>query len=104
MSRFVRSQWLILTGIVTTAASSQAQVWNSVPLAPPDSYVFTSPRTSVPILSHLHSSIFALTARYVADTNPKKINLGVGAYRDDNGKPWVLPVVKKASLSVARYP
>ncbi|KAI5452439.1 Aspartate aminotransferase, cytoplasmic [Naganishia albida] len=61
-----------------SSASSQAQVWNSVPLAPPD-------------------SIFALTARYVADTNPKKINLGVGAYRDDNGKPWVLPVVKKAS-------
>lgn len=48
-------------------------------------------------LSH-ERSIFALTARYVADTNPKKINLGVGAYRDNNGKPWVLPVVKKVCL------
>ncbi|KAJ9099812.1 hypothetical protein QFC21_003811 [Naganishia friedmannii] len=41
-----------------------------------------------------------MSSRYVADTNPKKINLGVGAYRDNNGKPWVLPVVKKASRKV----
>lgn len=27
------------------------------------------------------------------------MNLGVGAYRDDNGKPWVLPVVKKVRTS-----
>jgi len=43
------------------------------------------------------NSIFKLTAAYKADTYEKKINLGVGAYRDDNGKPWVLPVVKKVS-------
>jgi aspartate/tyrosine/aromatic aminotransferase len=40
-------------------------------------------------------SIFKLTAAYQADTFPQKINLGVGAYRDDDSKPWVLPVVKK---------
>ena len=40
-------------------------------------------------------SIFKLTAAYKADPYPNKVNLGVGAYRDDNGKPWVLPVVKK---------
>jgi len=40
-------------------------------------------------------SIFKLTAAYNADLHPKKINLGVGAYRDNDGKPWVLPVVKK---------
>lgn len=40
-------------------------------------------------------SIFELTAAYKADTFDKKVNLGVGAYRDNNGKPWVLPVVKK---------
>lgn len=28
-----------------------------------------------------------------------KVNLGIGAYRDDNGKPWVLPAVKKASYT-----
>ncbi len=43
------------------------------------------------------NSIFKLTAAYKADTYEKKVNLGVGAYRDDNGKPWVLPVVKKVS-------
>lgn len=40
-------------------------------------------------------SIFKLTAAFKADTFDKKVNLGVGAYRDDNGKPWVLPAVKK---------
>ncbi|KAF9333524.1 Aspartate aminotransferase, cytoplasmic [Linnemannia elongata] len=40
--------------------------------------------------------IFALTAAYKADTDPKKVNLGVGAYRTEEGKPWVLPVVHKA--------
>ncbi|KAF9354359.1 Aspartate aminotransferase, cytoplasmic [Mortierella sp. AD094] len=40
--------------------------------------------------------IFALTASHAADKFPKKVNLGVGAYRTEEGKPWVLPVVKKA--------
>ncbi|KAJ1552142.1 Aspartate aminotransferase, cytoplasmic [Cladochytrium tenue] len=40
--------------------------------------------------------VFALNDGYNADTDPKKINLGIGAYRDNNGKPWVLPVVQKA--------
>ena len=39
--------------------------------------------------------IFKLTASYKADSYPEKVNLGVGAYRDDDNKPWVLPVVKK---------
>merc|ERR1719400_2247679 len=34
------------------------------------------------------------------DTNPKKMNLGVGAYRDDNGQPYVLPSVTKAEQNV----
>lgn len=34
---------------------------------------------------------------YKKDPNPKKINLGAGAYRDDNGKPYVLPSVKKVN-------
>lgn len=45
-------------------------------------------------LSRIHS-IFKLTAAFKADSYPQKVNLGVGAYRDDNNKPWVLPVVKK---------
>ena len=45
------------------------------------------------------NSIFQLTAAYKQDTFPQKINLGVGAYRDDNSKPWVLPVIKKVCAS-----
>ena len=37
-----------------------------------------------------------MTASFKADSFPQKVNLGVGAYRDDDSKPWVLPVVKKA--------
>ncbi|SLM40748.1 aspartate aminotransferase [Lasallia pustulata] len=40
--------------------------------------------------------LFGLMAAYRKDTFDKKVDLGIGAYRDDNAKPWVLPVVKKA--------
>lgn len=40
-------------------------------------------------------AVFKLTADFNADQHPQKVNLGVGAYRTDEGKPWVLPVVKK---------
>lgn len=43
-------------------------------------------------------AIFALTASYKSDTFKDKVNLGVGAYRDDQGKPYVLPVVHKVYL------
>lgn len=39
--------------------------------------------------------LFGLMAAYRKDDFPKKVDLGIGAYRDDNAKPWVLPVVKK---------
>jgi aspartate aminotransferase len=45
-------------------------------------------------------TIFELTASYKADKDPKKINLGVGAYRDNQGNPWILPVVKKVSWAL----
>jgi aspartate aminotransferase len=34
-------------------------------------------------------------AAYRADKDPKKVDLGIGAYRDNNAVPWILPVVKK---------
>ncbi|RDW80717.1 aspartate aminotransferase-2 [Coleophoma crateriformis] len=40
--------------------------------------------------------LFGLMAAYRADPFDKKVDLGIGAYRDNNAKPWVLPVVKKA--------
>ncbi len=42
--------------------------------------------------------LFGLMAAYKKDTFDKKVDLGIGAYRDDNAKPWVLPVVKKVDL------
>ncbi|KAI0347998.1 PLP-dependent transferase [Trametopsis cervina] len=51
--------------------------WSAVPAGPPD-----------PILG--------VTEAFKADKDPRKINLGVGAYRDENGKPYVLTSVKKA--------
>ena len=36
-----------------------------------------------------------------ADTDPIKMNLGVGAYRDDNGKPVVLDCVREAERRIA---
>lgn len=42
--------------------------------------------------------ILGVSEAYKRDTNSKKMNLGVGAYRDDNGKPYVLPSIRKVSL------
>jgi aspartate aminotransferase len=42
-------------------------------------------------------AILGVTEAYKRDSNPNKINLGVGAYRDDAGKPYVLPCVTKVS-------
>ncbi|XP_022918905.1 aspartate aminotransferase, mitochondrial [Onthophagus taurus] len=51
--------------------------WANVAMGPPD-------------------AILGVTEAFKRDTNPKKVNLGVGAYRDDNGKPYVLSCVRKA--------
>merc|ERR1719158_1554816 len=51
--------------------------WASVPLAPLD-----------PILG--------MSQRFQADTDARKVNVSIGAYRTDEGKPLVLNCVKKA--------
>ncbi len=43
-------------------------------------------------------AILGVTEAYNRDKNPKKMNLGVGAYRDDNGKPFILPSVLKVCV------
>lgn len=48
--------------------------------------------------------VFQLTAQCREDPSDKKINLGVGAYRDDKGLPWVLPVVKSIEAQMAIDP
>lgn len=44
--------------------------------------------------------ILGLTTGFKNDKNPKKVNLGVGAYRDNDGKPYVFPVVRKAEKMI----
>lgn len=60
-----------------TACSRNGSWWSHVEMGPPD-------------------AILGVTEAFKKDTNPNKINLGVGAYRDDNGKPFILPSVKEA--------
>lgn len=42
--------------------------------------------------------MFGLSAAYRADSDPRKVDLGVGAYRHEDGKPWILPAVRKVSI------
>jgi aspartate aminotransferase, cytoplasmic len=39
--------------------------------------------------------MFGLVTAFRTDTSDKKVDLGIGAYRDNHAKPWILPVVKK---------
>nr|AIT70208.1 aspartate aminotransferase [Undaria pinnatifida] len=56
-------------------------LWSEMPMGPPD-----------PILG--------LTEAFNKDADPKKVSLGVGAYRGDDGKPFVLNTVRKAEKIV----
>ena len=60
----------------SAAASKRASLWSAVPLGPPD-------------------AILGITEAFKADSAPEKINLGVGAYRDEKGHPYVLNCVRK---------
>ncbi len=48
--------------------------------------------------------ILGVTEAYNADTNPNKVNLGVGVYTDDGGKVPVLQCVRKAEEQIASSP
>lgn len=65
------------TIIGCNALRASSTWWSNVQMGPPD-------------------VILGITEAYKRDTDPKKVNLGVGAYRDDEGKPFVLPSVRKA--------
>ena len=56
---------------------------------------FTSVDAAPPI------EVFKLTKDFQSDSHPLKVNLGVGAYRTNEGKPWILPTVKKAEMKLA---
>ena len=56
-----------------------SSTWAAIPLAPPD-------------------KILGLNDTFNKDKCPTKVNLGVGAYRDANGKPYVLNSVRRARV------
>ncbi|TVY32539.1 Aspartate aminotransferase, mitochondrial [Lachnellula subtilissima] len=60
-----------------------ASTWANVPQGPPK-----------------QDAILGITEAFKADSFKEKINLGVGAYRDDQGKPYVLPSVRTAEDKV----
>ncbi|KAI9799269.1 MAG: aspartate transaminase aat1 [Piccolia ochrophora] len=77
---------LSATRLATRQASTRASLavraastWAKVPQGPPD---------------------VSITEAFKADSFDKKINLGVGAYRDDKGKPYVLPSVRSAEEKI----
>mmetsp|Transcript_20800 Transcript_20800/g.49390 ORF Transcript_20800/g.49390 Transcript_20800/m.49390 type:complete len:545 (-) Transcript_20800:328-1962(-) len=59
------------------SAFSSGGIWEDVPAAAPD-------------------AILGIAAAFRACDNPNKVNVCVGAYRDENGRPYVLPTVRKA--------
>ncbi|BFZ19586.1 hypothetical protein BsWGS_22625 [Bradybaena similaris] len=71
------------SGICSTQQTRSNAIWSNVEMGPPD-------------------AILGVTEAFKKDTSPKKMNLGVGAYRDDAGKPYVLPSVKKAEDEILR--
>merc|ERR1739848_82902 len=64
---------------VTRGALSN--LWTDVPMGPPD-------------------AILGVSEAFKRCEAPEKMNLGVGAYRDDNGKPFVLPCVRAAEAAI----
>ena len=65
------------TDNITMTSTASASIFSAIEMAPRD-----------PILG--------ITEAFNADTNPQKINLGVGVYYDDNGKVPLLACVRKA--------
>ncbi|OXB34112.1 aspartate aminotransferase, mitochondrial [Cryptococcus neoformans] len=82
-SKYFLTRSAAISKVFPAAAARRAgSTWTNVPAGPPD-----------PILG--------VTEKFKADKSPKKINLGVGAYRDGSGKPYILPTVKKAERILA---
>ena len=64
--------------LFSAVRAANFSMWNKLEAAPAD-----------PILG--------LSEAFKKETNPKKVLLGMGAYRDDAGKPYILSCVKKAT-------
>ncbi len=60
-----------------SAVTAYDTIWDQVPEGPPD-------------------AILGIAQAFRAAPEEHKVNVCVGAYRDTDGKPWVLPSVRKA--------
>ena len=65
------------------AAPAVKELWPFVHEAPPD-------------------AIFGLAREYHFDPHADKLTFVVGAYRTEDGKPWVLPTVRKAEKLIVK--
>lgn len=63
---------------VSTSTMSSSYLDN-IPMGPPD-------------------AILGIVQAFRSCEDPNKVNVCIGAYRDANGKPWVLPSVRQAEL------
>jgi len=71
-----------LNSTMTNACALAATgTWGKVDMPPPD-------------------PIFGISEAFKRDERPEKVLLGVGAYRTDEGKPYVLDCVKKAEAKI----
>ena len=80
-SEVINQKELILSILPPTSVCRAASYWADVAMGPPD-------------------AILGVTEAFKRDSSPVKMNLGVGAYRDDAGQPFVLPSILKAELSI----
>merc|ERR1712032_62018 len=48
--------------------------------------------------------VLHMKARHDRDMSTVKINLTVGGYKDEQGKPWVLPVVRETEVALVSNP
>lgn len=62
-----------------------ASIWSEVPKAALD-------------------KILGVKLLFNADPSPKKVNLGIGAYRTEDNEPYVLPVVRRVEQQIAADP
>lgn len=49
-------------------------------------------------------AILGIAENFKKCTDPNKVNVCVGAYRDENGKPWILPSVREAEKILMEDP
>jgi hypothetical protein len=75
---------------------------------PPPHLALLMPHHPAP---HTHNSsqappdaILGISVAFRADTDPRKLNLGVGAYRTEDGKPLVLSAVREAEARIFADP